>query len=133
MEKVTTKLISFLIEEAQKSGTSHTVEIEESDIPYFRMLLSRYNSKNSTKICVRRVHALNWQVCAQFDRFYDQTQWKIEFDLVQKIISNPDYKLSESDFMIVKDMLQSIQNICAQRLLENQESAANGKGRDVLK
>lgn len=133
METVTTELVSRLIEQAQKNGKSDLVELEEDSIGYFRMLLSKYNSKNGTKIIVRRVQSLNWEVRAPFDRFFDQQAWKPAFDLIQKVLCDPDFKLSESEFLIIQEKIHSIENLSMQRLLAQQGSASNGKGRDILK
>lgn len=133
METVTSSFVRDLSDQARKFGKSKPFEIEESAVGYFRMLLSRYNTKNDTEICVRRVHNLYWEVRAPFNRFFDQQPWQPAFDVIQRILSDPDYKPSESEFLIVQEKLQSIGDMCEKRFLGSQHNATKENDHDVLK
>ncbi len=133
METVTTELVNNLADQAKKFGFSNQVEIEDSSINYFRMLLSRYNSKNGTKIIFRRVHDLYWEVRAPFDRFYDLPDYRPAFDLIQRVLCDGDFKPSEAEFLVIREKLHSIVNLCEKRFLGHQQQATKENGHDVLK
>lgn len=127
MEKVTTKLLSDLIDESIKNGISRSVEIEDSDIAYLRMLLSRYNKVNGTKIIARKISSVNWVISAPFNRFIDDERWKRTFELIQSVMMNPDASLSEVNFKRIDVDLNTIIEMCKNR-------QANDKlGHDILK
>lgn len=127
METVTTKLLDELIAEAMKNGTSRSVEIDDSQIAYLRMLVSRYNNKNGKEIRARRISGVNWVIGAPFDRFIDQERWKRSFDLIQRVLMNPDTKLSAIDLAQIEIDLGTILDLCKNQL-------DNGKGsHDLLK
>lgn len=116
METVTTKLLSSLIEEAMKNGVSKEVEIDDSQIAYLRMLVSRYNNKNGTEIRARKVSGVNWVISAPFDRFIDQERWKRSFDIIQRVLMNPDEPITEADLGRVQTDLHTIIGLCKERL-----------------
>lgn len=129
MEKISTKLVLDLIEESIKNGTSRQVKVEDSEMSYFRMLVSRYNKVNNAKISVKRVHGVYREVCAPRNRFFDDSQYKPVFDLVQNVLNDESAILNEDQLKLIQDKLHHIMSVCQDRCIINNEVEV---GNDLL-
>lgn len=118
MEIVTTELLSELISEASEKGESRSVEIDDSQIGYLRMLVSTYNSKRGKKFRARRISGVNWAISAPFDRFIDQERWKGSFGIIQRVLNNPDAKITAEEYAGIERDLATILSACKNQLDE---------------
>lgn len=119
MKKISTETVNQLIEQAVKQGKSSQIAVEDSAMPYFRMLVSRYNKLNKTKISVRGVHGVYREICAPFDRFFDNDEWKSAFDLIQNVLSDDDFTLTENQLLMIKEKMHGIVEKCSKQTVIN--------------
>lgn len=116
MLKISTKIVSELIESAVKNGKSEQIQVSDKDMSYLRMLVSRHNKKNGTKISVRGVHGVYRELCAPQNRILDTAEWKPMFDVIQNVVADSNYIITKEQFELVQDRMNSILDLCRKRM-----------------
>jgi len=127
MEKITTKVVHQLIDEALKNGCSKQVEVPDSSMSYFRMLVSKYNKTSKIKISVRGVHGVYREVWAQKKSILDTGDHGQAFDLIGKVLSDPKYIITKEQLSIIEMKLQSINRVCQERCTASTATAVEAE------
>lgn len=120
MTSISTSIVNSLIAESIKNGKSKEFIIEDSKVPYLRMLISKYNKANKTKISAKRVHGVYMEICAPKDRFFDKNEFEPAFNIIQAVMDNESFVISNDQLNLIKETLKSIEKTCEERLKQRE-------------
>jgi hypothetical protein len=108
MEKITSKKIASLIEQALKDGNSEEIPADYSNMNYARVLVSKYNAVNRTKLSVKRVHDIHMKISAPDVKISVPGFPGNTLELIRKIFEDPDFKITSDESKHVFDTLGKI-------------------------
>lgn len=116
--KITKQIVDELINEAFEKGKSRQIPVDNSQIAYFRLLVSTYNKKNSVKISINRAHGVYMEVSAPNNRIIDLPRYKNAFAILSSVLHSDDRKVSLDEFKEVETALNELNEICRSKVLE---------------
>lgn len=127
MEKLTTKIVHQLIDDALKNGRSKQVEVPDTSMSYFRMLVSKYNKTSEIKISVRGVHGVYREVCAPKRSILDNGDHGHVFELIGKVLNDPGFTITKDQLLLIENKLQSINRVCLKQCIASTAAAVEAE------
>ncbi len=85
------------------------------------MLVSKYNKKNGKKYRARKISSVNWVISAPVE-FIDSERWKRSFAIMQRVLYDPEAKITQEELSCVEADLGALLLACRKQTIEKKDT-----------